>query len=1145
MYLVGSEWIHKQLKEDRVLARKSGGARRDAMNLPCPSCGTRNSNERQFCGECGHSMLLKCEHCQFCNTPGDKFCGGCGVMVAQAPAPPSSHVDFPLLPAKLRATIAGIDSPDSDELDLDTATSIEDQSETEFEAAITPEPDDAEASSNDDLIAKYSSASETALQEIPAKYMTLLRVDLKLAAGQSLSSESKDGDGDSVTENFAQFAQHTVEHTGGERLVSGQASLLWGFSDVDPVVAAQRATAAALELLSSVELFNFQEGCDFHLHTGLSTGQVQLDESCSPQIASGRVFGLSSKISSLAPSGSVYLCQHTFDCLDGAHRAELVGQVQEQETEATVAVHQLVLDQSVVESETPSARDLIGREVELGELEKSLQLALETEKGSWLMLSGAPGIGKTRLLEEFHQNASAHRAESVWYSIGNNSHAPRPCLLHVMAQQVASQRHPGLALEQVHQRIGEELLLSSDDQKLLAMMLNVETSEAPQSSRMDKQCDLLARLFSHRRSSPGMVLIIDDVHWATDSMKHRIGLLCDRLKDTPTVVLFSSRDCAEKSKFGITTDMPGAVSNLAGLSNEAAFELSSTFLPPQTPIVRQCVSRATGNPLFLTQQLQAAIDTIDSHAPGSLRGIVNAKMQRLASRELEQLQAAAILGSRVTLGAWSGLLGELPETCDTLLQHQLLFPDSAGYRFSHDLVHSVVYRSIEKDQLKDFHLRAAQYFDNNAEVAAWHFLKAGEPLSGVAQVLEAGTNALNRGELSRAATLLDALVEVDEAQLARQQRFQLHRLRGDCHTRRLSHQQALSSYEHAMLVADEGQEQSQTKLLMAACYGELHNTEAAMQLLGEVLAESRLNEMPLLETLALQQRAHLLFQDGRFSDAESDLRAGLIEVKNSGDIQTEIEISQSLGELLCRQGKVREAEQLLSEAHQQRDRQRHGAGWADRDAWLGQCLYFLGDVCGARDILQAAIEHAKTVGDQAAVLQARCLLGPVLLDLGEPASALANGKLAMAIVSDDKNDNLASMAMVAVGESQIRLGKYALGLQMLTQAWSRAEPSDAKFSTGPWALAALATVVQRDVEQRNLLAKGEHLLNSGAEGLSHFWFYRLAIQVALGGGDDRLARRYAKLLQGYENGQELPWVKQACAGLVEDNKPSMLVAPLD
>ncbi|MGB0866216.1 MAG: ATP-binding protein [Granulosicoccaceae bacterium] len=1053
-------------------------------------------------------------------------------------APPQSKVDFPNLPSALHAEVAGVDSAEPAELSLDQELepSFNDEGGAERDA-FEPESEPEE-----DLMQKYQRVGQAELPTVPALHMSLVQVDFKLASGQGAAANFEHAP--EMLENFARFAQHTIEINGGERFQAPSGSLLWGFHDVDPVIAAQRATAASLELLSSVELFNFQESSDCHLHVGLASGQIQLEESHSPSRVLGKTVGLVAKIAALAPSQLIYLCQHSFDCLDSAHRAELVGQVLEPETESPVGVHQLVFEQPAIEDDSPARRELIGRDSELQMLRDKLQSNIANEKASWVMISGAPGIGKTRLLEEFHLDAADQRFESYYYAVANSGQAPQPCLLSMLALQVVGSRHPGLALEQIHQRLAEEMLLTEEESQLLSLMLGLQESTDGRLMRLSGQCDLLIKLVNQRRAATGLVLFVEDMHWASDAVQRRLALLCDRLVDCPALIVLSSRSSYAQEGYSFGSDMLGELCNLGGLSNTAALALAATFLPTHTPIVRQCVARASGNPLFLTQQLQAAIDTIDSHSPTSLRGIVNSKMQALQERELEQLKAAAVLGSRLTLGAWSGVLGELPDTCDELVAHQLISPDSAGYRFSHDLVHSVVYRSIDKVLQRELHMRAAEYFEHNAEVAAWHYLKAGQPMSGVAQVLQAGTRALNRGELSRAAELLDALAEVDETQLARPQRYQLHRLRGDCHTRRAAHQQALSSYEHALLVADEGMEQAQTKLLLAACWGELGNTAAAMQILGEVLAEARSIERPALETQALQLRAELLFHSGRFKEAESDLRAGLCEVHRSGDSQTIIDISQALGELLCRQGQVREAEHLLSEAHQGRERQRCGSGWADRDPWLGQCLYFMGDVCGARDILQAAVEHAKSIGDLQAQLQARCLLGPVLLDLGEPASALANGKLAMAIETDSKHEHLSSLAMVAVGESQVRLGKYALGLQMLTQAWSKAEPSDAKYSSGPWALAALATVVQRDVEQRNLLAKGEHLLHAGAEGLSKFWFYRLAIQVALGGGDERLARRYAKLLQEAESGQELPWVQQASSGLLESAAPQVLVSPL-
>jgi len=982
------------------------------------------------------------------------------------------------------------------------------------------------------------------LQHVPSEHMSLLRADLKLTAGQ----RAEYSDLDAAVTNFSRFAETALGGFSAQPIQAEEKySLHWCFQDDGSEPAAQRAAKSAQALLATVEVFNFQEGSEYQLHMAVSTGLVQIESPLAQNPAQGQAADTIKNITQLVPSNSVYLCQHTVACIDGELPTELVGQVHQEGLDEAFAVYQLQMPDAVtLETDaTPAVLPLVGRDHQLELLRTQLQNSIEHANGAWLMVNGVPGIGKTRLLEEFHNTAAEHRAESFWYTVGSDRQAPRAGLLQALSQRLVLKRNPGLELEQVHQRLVGELILSAEDSALLAAMLGIPHQHSGEEFRADLQCDMLVRLLNHRRSSPGFVLVIEDMHWASTSMKKLLSLLCDRLQDQPALMVFSSRDDMQDTVDTFSGELSGEHCILEGLAETDALALSSNYLPVHTQIVRQCISRASGNPLYLIQQLQAAVDTIEMNAPSSLRGIVHAKLLSLSPSALEQLQTAAVLGSRFSVGSWSGVLGYLPNAFDTLIQKQLIKADSSGgYIFAHDLMHSVVYRSIDQDKRRALHLKAALYFEANAELSAWHFLRSENPLSGVPQLLLAGSAALAQGEQERAAEFLGALSAVDESQLPQESRFQLHRLRADVHKFSAAYTQARNSYHQALLLAESDADKASTKLLLAECAQQDGDVEEAMHSLGTVLAEARSGSIATLEIQALMQRAALLQSAGRCAEAESDLRAAQV-VSAESDVDTHtIEIAQRLGELLCVQANFRTAEQLLSDAHQQRERQRHGSGWADRDPWLGQCLYFMGDVCGARDILQAAVTHAQSIGDKMAMLLARCLLGPILLDLGEPASALNNGKRAMEIEESANSEELNPLAMVTVGESHIRLGKYALGLQMLTRAWSAAESSKAKYTAGPWALASLATVVQRDVEQRNLLSKGEHLLHSGASGVSHLWFYRMAVQVALGSGDEALARRYAKLLQDVDNGQELPWVKQACAGLQEPTQPTLQIAPL-
>jgi predicted ATPase/class 3 adenylate cyclase len=54
--------------------------------LRCAACGGANSAGRKFCGECGAALRLVCPSCQTPNEPGVKFCGECGGSLGGEPA---------------------------------------------------------------------------------------------------------------------------------------------------------------------------------------------------------------------------------------------------------------------------------------------------------------------------------------------------------------------------------------------------------------------------------------------------------------------------------------------------------------------------------------------------------------------------------------------------------------------------------------------------------------------------------------------------------------------------------------------------------------------------------------------------------------------------------------------------------------------------------------------------------------------------------------------------------------------------------------------------------------------------------------------------------------------------------------------------
>jgi hypothetical protein len=101
-------------------------------------------------------------------------------------------------------------------------------------------------------------------------------------------------------------------------------------------------------------------------------------------------------------------------------------------------------------------------------------------------------------------------------------------------------------------------------------------------------------------------------------------------------------------------------------------------------------------------------------------------------------------------------------------------------------------------------------------------------------------------------------------------------------------------------------------------------------------------------------------------------------------------------------------------------------------------------------------------------------------------------------------------------------GQYAEAIQLLERAVTVSRETGPSF-VGPHALGALAAVT-RDAEMRQRsLAEGERLLAAGCVSHNYFWFYRDAMEAALGARDWDEVDRYAASLETYTGPEPLPW----------------------
>lgn len=68
--------------------------------MNCPQCGKENSENRNFCGNCGGTLAAHCRTCGFKNALTDRYCGGCGNPLAEGAAAREARPE-PFLPMSM------------------------------------------------------------------------------------------------------------------------------------------------------------------------------------------------------------------------------------------------------------------------------------------------------------------------------------------------------------------------------------------------------------------------------------------------------------------------------------------------------------------------------------------------------------------------------------------------------------------------------------------------------------------------------------------------------------------------------------------------------------------------------------------------------------------------------------------------------------------------------------------------------------------------------------------------------------------------------------------------------------------------------------------------------------------------------------
>ncbi|OBB60950.1 AAA family ATPase [Mycobacterium sp. 852013-51886_SCH5428379] len=378
----------------------------------------------------------------------------------------------------------------------------------------------------------------------------------------------------------------------------------------------------------------------------------------------------------------------------------------------------------------PRRAGLIGRDREISAV---TQVFADVAVGStrWLVLSGPPGIGKTRLAEEFAERVGESGGRIVWVSCPDERATP-----------------PWWPMRQLVRALG------ADPDDLLQVPANVD----PDTARFH----VYERVQALIESVPGpLAIVVDDVQWADSTSAACLAYIAGSLRDRPVAIVLTLRDgehSSEVARLVATVDRRDRNRHIAvpALSPEDVAALANQIADDPQHIVTDAEAallavRTGGNPFFVSEYARLPrTQRMGNEIPVAVKSVLDRRLDGLGEAAVQMLRAAAIIGDTVDSDAIPVLAGATGMDVDTLADH---LDDAAderiliaahtgdGYTFAHGLLRDHLIAGIPTIRRQRLHARIAEVLaDSTADDAltrrAQHLLAA-QPLIQTAEVVDA------------------------------------------------------------------------------------------------------------------------------------------------------------------------------------------------------------------------------------------------------------------------------------------------------------------------------------------------------------------------------------------------------------------------
>ena len=572
--------------------------------------------------------------------------------------------------------------------------------------------------------------------------------------GFTSQSESMDPeDVEAILRPYHSRVRAELERHGGtvEKFIGDAVMALFGAPvahEDDP----ERAVRAAL----AIRQFAVED--ELELRVGITTGEALVSLDASPSegegMASGDVVNTAARLQGGAPVNGVLVDETTYRATRAAVEFDEPQTIEAKGKAEPIAVRRALVVRSRpgMDVAHEARAKLVGREREVNVLRDAFGRVRQSRTSQLLTLVGVPGIGKSRLVFELSQIVEADPELITWrqgrclaYGDGVTLWALGEI---VKAQAGIHEQDPPVDAAAKVRRAVDAVFEDAADARWveshLLPLVGLGSESELGGDRRGEAFSAWRHFFEAMAHQRPLVVVVEDLHWADESLLDFVDELVDWVTDVPLLVVTTARpELLERRPGWGGGKLNATTLALASLSDDDTALLLAGLLG--TPVLvaesqAALLERAGGNPLYAEQFAELFLEQGSVEAlslPETLQGIISARLDGLPSKEKELLRDAAVVGKVF----WAGALRREPVEAAASLhsltrkafvrqQRRTSVEGETEFAFAHALVRDVAYGQIARGDRAEKHRQTAQWLESlgrpedHAEMLAYHWSAA-------------------------------------------------------------------------------------------------------------------------------------------------------------------------------------------------------------------------------------------------------------------------------------------------------------------------------------------------------------------------------------------------------------------------------------